>query len=55
MASSKTDDEKTAPAKRSVSKPTRKEQLRKLLERKSGATLAQLQETFGCPRFFGVG
>jgi hypothetical protein len=39
--------EKTARPKRAAAKPTRQKQLHKLLTRKSGVTIAQLQKTFG--------
>ncbi|MCI2400811.1 DUF3489 domain-containing protein [Aliiroseovarius sp. N1Y82] len=38
---------KTAAAKAARAKPTRREQLAKLLSRKSGASIAQIQKTFG--------
>ncbi len=39
--------EKTARPKRAAAKQTRQKQLRKMLTRKSGVTIAQLQKTFG--------
>ncbi len=39
--------QETAKPERAVNKPTRQVQLRKLLSRKSGVTIVQLQKTFG--------
>lgn len=39
--------EKTARPRRAALKPTRQKQLYKMLTRKSGVTIAQLQKTFG--------
>ncbi|NOE34887.1 MULTISPECIES: DUF3489 domain-containing protein [unclassified Ruegeria] len=38
---------KTSPAKLARSGPTRQQQLQKLLSRKAGATIAQIQSVFG--------
>lgn len=47
MTTSQVAEQKTAQPKRAANKPTRQVQLHKLLSRKSGVTIAQLQKTFG--------
>ncbi|WP_082182035.1 DUF3489 domain-containing protein [Aestuariivita boseongensis] len=47
MTTSQLRAQKTAQPKRTANKSTRRVQLRKLLSRKSGVTIAQLQKTFG--------
>ncbi|MEW9922507.1 DUF3489 domain-containing protein [Marimonas sp. MJW-29] len=47
MTTSELEPQKTAKPKTVAIKPTRQAQLHKLLTRKSGVTIAQLQKTFG--------
>ena len=47
MTTSELEPQKIAKPKSAVKKATRATQLRKLLLRKSGVTIAQLQESFG--------
>ncbi len=47
MTTSQAATQKTAKPKRAVDRSTRRVRLHKLLSRKSGVTIAQLQKTFG--------
>ncbi|MEW9921955.1 DUF3489 domain-containing protein [Marimonas sp. MJW-29] len=47
MATSELEPQKTANPKTVAKEPTRQAQLHRLLSRKSGVTIAQLQKTFG--------
>ncbi|MEW9921820.1 DUF3489 domain-containing protein [Marimonas sp. MJW-29] len=47
MTTSELEPQKTAKPKTAATKPTRQAQLHRLLSRKSGVTIAQLQKTFG--------